>query len=409
MSKRPAAPASEGPLAGLRVIELGSLIAGPLVGRMLADFGAEVIKVEAPDRPDPMREWGRARYADHGLWWPVQARGKRLVTLNLRSEAGQRILRRLAGRSDVVVENFRPGTLERWGIGPDALHAVNPSLVIVRISGYGQTGPYARRPGFGLAGEAMGGLRYLNGYPEDRVPPRFGITLGDSLASLFAIQGLLMALYHRSTRGGAGQVVDASILESCFAMLDSSVPEYGKLGVVRGPTGSRMGATAPSNVFECRDHRMVAIGANSDVLFGRLCEVMGRPELRTDERYSSHWKRAENVESLEAIIAEWASRTDSAVVEEALNDAGVVCAPIYSVADIFQDAHFRFREMLVEGRSPELGTIVMPGIVPKLSTTPGRAGAPASFDQGQDNEIVYRGVLEMSAAEIAALREEGVM
>src|SRR5262249_28736912 len=270
-----------GPLEGIRALELGVLIAGPFAGRLLADFGAEVIKVEQPGQGDPMREWGQHRYQGRSLWWPVQSRNKKLITLDLRQPKGRDLLLRLAERSDVLIENFRPGTLERWGLGPDDLWQVNPALIVARISGYGQTGPYASRPGFAVAGEAMGGLRHINGYPG-QAAPRTGISLGDSLAAMFAVQGILMALYRRDARPEGerrGQVVDASIMESCFALLESTVPEYGKLGHVRQPSGTTLGNIAPSNVYRARDGSWVAIGANSDNLFRRLCGVIGRPEL----------------------------------------------------------------------------------------------------------------------------------
>ncbi|MBO0703156.1 MAG: CoA transferase, partial [Candidatus Dormibacteraeota bacterium] len=266
-----------GPLEGVRVLELGQLIAGPFVGRVLADFGAEVIKVEPPGSGDPMRLWGVHRYRDRGLWWPLMSRNKKLVSIDLRHPDGQELCRRLAERSDVLLENFRPGTLERWGLGPDCLLERNPGLIVARVSGYGQTGPYAGRAGFASASEAIGGLRYVNGYPG-QVPPRPGVSLGDSLGGLFAVQGILLALYDRDVHGGRGQVVDASITEACFAMLDSIVPEYGKLGVVREPAGSRIGSAVPSNVYRSRDGKDLVIAANAESLFVRLCEAMGRPE-----------------------------------------------------------------------------------------------------------------------------------
>ena len=403
-----------GPLEGVRVLELGVLIAGPFAGRLLAEFGAEVIKIELPGEGDPMREWGQLRYQGRPLWWPVQSRNKKLITLDLRGPRGRELLLRLAERSDVVIENFRPGTLERWGLGPDDLWEVNPGLVIARISGYGQTGPYAGRPGFAVAGEAMGGLRHINGYPG-QPPPRSGISIGDSLAAMFAVQGVLMALYRRDAGGdrgrpgASGQIVDASIMESCFAMLEAAVPEYGKLGHVRQPTGTALGNTAPSNLYRSRDGKWVVIGANAENLWQRLCTVMSRPDLLEDERFRSHWSRGQNAAALDEIIGAWVARRDAAEVDRLLNENGIVCGPVYTIADIFEDVQFRAREMLVEMQDSELGTIVTPGVVPRLSETPGVARWTGSWQLGSHNEEVFCDLLGLTGAELAALREEGVV
>jgi len=397
-----------GPLVGVRVLELGSLIAGPFLGRMLADFGAEVIKVEPPARGDPFREWGAHRYEGRSLWWPLMSRGKKLITLDLHSGEGQALCLRLAARADVLVENFRPGTLERWGLGPDALQAVNPGLVLARVSGYGQTGPYARRAGFASAGEAMGGLRHVNGHPG-QAPPRAGISLGDSLAALFALEGVLMALYHRDVHGGKGQVVDASILESCFALLDSMVPEYGKLGVVRGPTGARLGHAAPSSVYLSQDGKWMVVAANADNLWRRLCEVIGRPDLLVDDRFETHQGRGRHADELDEIIGEWVGRHDAVEVDRVLNEAGIVCAPVYTIADIFADEHYRVRDMLLEVDTQELGPLVMPGIVPKLSETPGGVRWPGGWELGSGNDEIYRGLLGLDDAELDRLHRQGVV
>jgi crotonobetainyl-CoA:carnitine CoA-transferase CaiB-like acyl-CoA transferase len=397
-----------GPLEGVRVLELGVLIAGPFTGRMLADFGAEVIKVEPPGSGDPMREWGLNRYLDHGLWWPLQSRNKKLITLDLRQAEGRRLCLELAARCDVLVENFRPGTLERWGLGPDVLLEANPGLIVARVSGYGQTGPYAERAGFASVGEAMGGLRYINGYPG-QVPPRAGVSLGDSLAAMFALQGVLMALYHRDVHGAGGQVVDASILESCFAMLDSTVPEYGKLGVIREPGGSRIGSATPSNVYTTRDGKFMVVAANADSIFGRLCQAMGRPELAQDERFATHWARYENVDELDGIVQGWVALHDATEVDRLLNAAGVVCGPVYTIADIFQDPQYRARDMLVSMQDPELGELVMPGLIPKLSETPGDLRWTGSWELGAHNGEVYGGLLGLDTAELARLAEGKVI
>jgi len=277
-----------GPLAGVRVIELGMLLAGPFTGRLLGDMGAEVIKVEPPGQPDPLREWGKARYQGRSLWWPVQSRNKKCVTLNLRTERGQQLLLDLVKHADVLTENFRPGTLERWNVGPERLWESNPRLVVARISGYGQTGPYAPRAGFASVSEAMGGIRYINGFPGEP-PPRMHISLGDSLAGMYAAQGILAALYKRDALGfGRGQVIDVSLLEASFSLLESAVPEYDRLGVVRGPGGTGLKGVAPSNIFLSSDGKWVVIAANADNVFRRLCEAMGQAGLADDPRFSSH-------------------------------------------------------------------------------------------------------------------------
>jgi crotonobetainyl-CoA:carnitine CoA-transferase CaiB-like acyl-CoA transferase len=401
-------PGAGGPLVGLRVVELGTLVAGPFLGRLLADFGAEVIKVEPPGQGDPMREWGPNRYQGRPLWWPVQSRNKKLITLDLRRSEGAELARRLVAVSDVLIENFRPGTLEGWGLGPDQLLELNPALVIARVSGYGQTGPYAARPGFASAGEAMGGLRYINGYPGE-APPRMGISLGDSLAAMFAVQGVLMALYDREAHGGRGQVVDASILESCFALLESMVPEYAKLGVTREPAGTGLEGVAPSNVYRSRDGRWIVIAANSPNLWQRLCQAIGRPDLLEDERFRTHWDRGRNRHLLDEIMAAWVEQRDAAEVDQAMSDAGVVCGPVYSIADIFHDPHYRSRDMFLTLEDPELGELVVPGIVPKLSRTPGEVRHPGPWQLGAHNREVYCGLLGLSEAELEELSAAGLV
>jgi formyl-CoA transferase len=400
-----------GALDGVRVLELGVLIAGPFAGRLLADAGAEVIKVEEPGRGDPLREWGQLRHEGRPVWWPVQSRNKKLVTLDLHQERGRDLLLRLAERADVLLENFRPGTLERWGLGPEDLWRVNRGLVIARISGYGQTGPYAGRPGFAVAGEAMGGLRYINGYPG-QAPPRTGISLGDSLAAMFAVQGIVMALYRRDRQPEGerrGQVVDASIMESCFALLESTVPEYGKFGHVRLPSGTSLGNIAPSNVYRSHDDRWIVIGANSDNLFRRLCAVIGQPGLVHDDRFSSHWSRGQHAAELDEIIGAWVAARDAAEVDRVMNDSGIVCGPVYTIADIFQDPQYRARDLLVEMADPELGTIVSPGVVPRLSETPGELRWTGPWGLGSHNTEVYGGLLGLADGELRSLAEEGVI
>jgi formyl-CoA transferase len=398
-----------GPLAGIRVVELGMLLAGPFTGRLLGDMGAEIVKVEPPGKPDPLREWGKARYKGRSLWWPVQSRNKKCVTLNLRTEKGQELLLDLARQSDVLVENFRPGTLERWNLGWERLSEVNSRLILCRVSGYGQTGPYAARAGFASVAEAMGGIRHINGFPGEP-PPRMHISLGDSLAGMFAVQGILAALYHRDALGGGrGQVVDVSLLESSFALLESTVPEYDRLGIVRGPGGTGLKGVAPSNIFKSRDDNWVVIAANADNVFRRLCEAMGRPELADDERFSTHLARGDHQEEIEGIVAAWAKELDASEIDRVLNDAGVICGPIYTIADIFEDEHVRARGMLVEHEDPEFGTYLGPGIVPKFSETPGEVRWSATWEHGSHNAEIFGELLGLSGQELAELREEGVV
>ena len=409
--KRAAAQEGEriGPLAGVRVIELGTLLAGPFAGRMLGDLGAEIIKVEAPGQPDPIREWGKARYQGRSLWWPVQSRNKKCVTLNLRLERGQELLLRLIEKADVVTENFRPGTLEKWNLGFDRMSEVNPGIVLARISGYGQTGPYSERAGFASVSEAMGGIRHINGFPGE-APPRMHISLGDSLAGMFATQGILSALYWRDACGGGlGQVVDVSLMESAFALLESTVPEYDRLGIVRGPQGTNLKGIAPSNIFRSRDDKWMVIAANADGVFRRLCGAIGRPELADDERFATHLARGDNQDEIEGIIATWARERDASEIDRVLNEAGVICGPIYTIEDIFQDPQYRARDMLLEQVDPEFGPYVGPGIVPKLTRTPGAVRWSATWDEGSHNEEVYGGLLGLSDDELTELREEGVL
>jgi formyl-CoA transferase len=391
------------------VLELGMLLAGPFTGRHLGDMGAEIIKVEPPGKPDPLREWGKARYKGRSLWWGVQSRNKKCVTLDLRTEKGQELLLELARQSDVVVENFRPGTLEKWNLGWDALQEANPRLVLCRVSGYGQTGPYSPRAGFASVAEAMGGLRHLNGFPGEP-PPRLHLSLGDSLAGMFAAQGILAALYRRDALGGGrGQVVDVSLLESCFALLESTVPEYDRLGVVRGPGGTGLKGVAPSNIFRSRDGKWMVIAANADNVFRRLCAAMSSPELADDERFATHLARGEHQEEIEGIVAEWAGGLDAAEIDRVLNEAGVICGPIYTIADIFEDDHFRAREMLVEHEDPEFGTYIGPGIVPKFSETPGEVRWSATWEHGSHNREIFGGLLGLSDETLAELKAEGVL
>ncbi len=400
--------AATGPLEGIRVIELGTVVAGPFAGRVLADYGADVIKVEAPGRPDPLRDWGQESYKGHRLWWTVHARNKRCVTLDLRSERGQELMLLLVERADIVVENFRPGTLERWNLGYDRLSAVNPGLVLARVSGYGQTGPYASKAGYASVAEALSGLRSINGYPGE-APPRQAISLGDSLAGMVAVQGVLAALVRRGVTG-KGQVVDVALTEACLSVLESVVPEYDKLGRVRQPGGTRLDGIAPSNIYRSADGLWLVVAANQDTVFRRLCEAMERPELAGDERFADHVARGENQDEIDGIVGEWVGARDAAEVRELLDDAGVICGPINTAAEVVTDPQFRARGMLVEHFDERIGEDVLgPGIVPTFSATPGGvrwAGPPAP---GHHNAEVYGELLGLVAADLEGLEAHSVI
>lgn len=398
---------TKGPLEGLRVIELGSLLAGPFAGRLLGDFGAEIIKIETPDNPDLMREWGPVRFKGRGLLWPIQSRNKKCVSLNLREPEARQLLKRLVEKSDVLLENFRPGTMERWGLGWDDLSALNPRLIMTRVSGFGQTGPYKERAGFGSVGEAIGGVRYLTGFP-DRPPIRAGFSMGDCLAAIFATIGTLAALQWRNS-SGRGQVVDCAIYEAVFSVLESIVPEYDKLGVVRERLGSLLPKVAPSNIYPTRDGKMFIIAGNQDAIFKRLAQVMQRPDLAEDPRYATHEERGERQAELDEIIAAWTLQHDQAELWEWLNAAGVPAGPIYSVADIVNDPQFIARAMIRSMEDPELGEIRMPAIMPRLSETPGVLKWTGPAKIGSHNEEIYGELLGLSAAEQNRLRETGII
>jgi crotonobetainyl-CoA:carnitine CoA-transferase CaiB-like acyl-CoA transferase len=392
----------EAPLAGLRVLEFGQLIAGPLVGTLFGDFGADVVKIEPPSG-DAMRDWGPIRHRDRSLWWSGIARNKRSVVIDLHSPDGQRVARLLCEHADVVIENFRPGTMERWQLGPDDVHAVNDACVYVRVSGYGQSGRYRDRAGFASAGEALGGLRHVNGYPG-QAPPRLGLSLGDSLAAQAAFQGALLALYARDARGGTGQVVDAAILDACFAITESIVLEYEKTGAIRQPSGTRLGGIAPSNVYRTADDRWVVIAANHDTLWRRLASAMGRPALGDDERYATHASRGAHEDELDELIGTWAAQHTAADLDAILADAGVVCGPVYTAKDIYEDPHFRERGLLVEIEDEVHGPLHVAGPVPKLSRTPGAVRGAARWTPGADTEDVLQeaGVPPSVVDELAA-------
>jgi succinyl-CoA--D-citramalate CoA-transferase len=395
------------PLEGVRVVEMGSLLAGPFCGQLLGDFGAEIIKVEPPGKGDPMREWGRHRKEGRTLWWPVIARNKKSVTLNLREKEGQDLARRLVAGADVLVENFRPGTMERWGLGYEDLSETNPGLVMVRVSGYGQTGPYRERAGFGAIGEAMGGIRHVTGFP-DRPPPRVGISLGDSLAATFGALGAVTALFNREARGGAGQVVDVGIYEAVLALMESTIPEYALAGHVRGRTGAILPFVAPSNTYPTADGDYVVIGANADTVFARLAEAIGRPEWAEDERYATHNARGENQQELDEEISGWTEGHSAEDVLKVMEEAGVPAGKLFTAKDMLEDPHYAARENVVEVEDPEIGPFPMQNVVPRLSETPGmvRRTGPRL---GEHNDEVYGKVLGLGESERESLHERGVI
>ncbi|MEX3959064.1 CaiB/BaiF CoA transferase family protein [Trinickia sp. EG282A] len=357
------------PLEGVRIIEMGQLIAGPFAAKMLAEFGADVIKIEPPGTGDPLRKW-RLLHEGTSVWWAAQSRNKKSVTLNLRSPEGQQVVRELIAQNDVLIENFRPGTLESWGLGWEELQRINPRLVMLRVSGYGQSGPYRDRPGFGAIGEAMGGLRHLSGEPG-RTPVRVGISIGDSLAALHGVIGILLALRHRDQHDGQGQVVDVALYESVFNMMESLLPEYSVFGAVRQPAGSSLPGIAPSNAYPCRDGRYALIAGNGDSIFRRLMGLIGRPDLADDPALAQNDGRVNDVERIDAAIGEWTARHSLEDVLAALNEAKIPAGRIYDAADIAADPHYQARGMIVDAELPDGTPVQVPGIVPKLSKTPG--------------------------------------
>ena len=396
--------ASPGPLTGLKVVELGQLIAGPFAAKTLADFGADVIKIEAPRSGDPLRKW-RLLKDGTSVWWQVQSRNKRSVALDLRRAEAQDIVRKLALDADVLIENFRPGAMEGWGLGPDELLALNPRLIMLRISGYGQTGPYRDRPGFGVVAEAMSGLRHLTGEPG-RVPVRVGVSIGDTLAALHGVIGILLALQHRHA-SGKGQVVDVALYEAVFNCMESLLPEYSAFGTVRGPAGSALPGIAPSNAYRCKDDGYALIAGNGDSIFKRLMTVMNRQDLATDPALADNAGRVARVQEIDAAIGQWTAGLTVEEVLAALESAEVPAGKIYTVADIAADPHYAARGMLQKVRMDDGTDLAVPGFVPKLSATPGsqRRNAPAL---GQDTDAVLREV-GLTEVQISALRERGVV
>jgi formyl-CoA transferase/succinyl-CoA--D-citramalate CoA-transferase len=400
---------NNGPLDGLRVIETGAFIAGPYCGQLLADFGADVIKIEPPGEGDPMRRWGLHKKDGLSLWWPVIGRNKRSVTLDLRQTKGQALARRLILTADVLIENFRPGALEKWNLNPEDLRRERPDLVVSRISGFGQTGPYRERAGFAAVCEAMAGLRHLSGYP-DRPPVRVGLSIGDSLVGLFAAFGVVSALYARGKKTGMlrGQTVDAAITESVLAVMESVISEYSATHNIRQREGTVLPGIAPSNVYPTRDGHWVVIGANSDGLFRRLSEAMGRPELASDARYATHEARGMHQKELDELIAGWTATLSGDEIVELVNRHGIPTGPVNDAADVSRDPHYRERGAVVDVATREFGPISMQGVTPKLSDTPGSIRWTGPY-LGEHNEEVYGGILGLSAAEMSQLQEEGII
>ena len=398
-------PTPQGPLADLVVIEMGTLIAGPFAGQILGDFGAEVIKLEDPRVGDPMRQWGRSLPKGHSPWWPVIGRNKKSVGLDLRTPEGQAIAKALIAQADVVIENFRPGAMEKWGLSYEQLSADNPKLVMARVSGFGQTGPYAQRAGYGLIGEAMGGLRYVTGEP-DRAPARAGISIGDSLAAMHAVMGITMALHHRSNTG-RGQMIDAALFESVLAVMENLVTEYDLTGYVRERSGAILPGIAPSNVYPCAGDEMILIGGNGDTVFARLAETMGRSDLAADPKFASHAARGENQHELDEVIAGWTRTFTLADLLALLEEKGIPSGRVFRAPDMLEDPQYQARGAIVETDHPVFGRIKMQNAFPRLSETPGQVRWPGPT-LGEHTDAVLDGI-GLDAARIAELKAKGVV
>jgi crotonobetainyl-CoA:carnitine CoA-transferase CaiB-like acyl-CoA transferase len=393
----------KGPLTDIRVIELGQLIAGPFCGQLMADMGADVIKVEPPGKGDPMRVWGRG---DYPLWWSVVSRNKRCVTANLREPEGQDLVRKLISQADMVLENFRPGTMERWGLGYEELSKDNPGLIMIRVSGYGQTGPKSKQAGYASIGEAMGGMRYVCGEP-DRRPSRSGLSIGDSLAATFACTGALAALHHRE-KTGEGQVVDSAIYESVLNVMEATIPEYTASNHIRERSGATLPNVAPSNIYDCSDG-MLLIAANQDTVFQRLCEVMGQPELSSDPRFSSHTARGQRMAELDGIINEWTKTHTVADVDSLMAAAGVPAGRIYRAPEMLEDPHFKARDAIIDVPTEEWPNLKMQNVFPKMSKTQGEVRWSGVKELGAHNESVYGELLNLSSEELSDLKEKSII
>jgi formyl-CoA transferase len=398
-----APPVRKGPLTDVRLIELGQLIAGPFCGQLMADMGADVIKVEPPNQGDPMRVWGRG---DYPLWWTVCARNKRCVTANLREAEGQDLVKRLIASADMVLENFRPGTMERWGLGYEDLRKINPGIIMIRVSGYGQTGPYAKRAGYASIGEAMGGMRYLCGEP-DRQPSRAGLSIGDSLAATFACNGALAALHHRE-RTGEGQVIDASIFESVLTVMEATIPEYVVSNYIRERSGATLPNVAPSNIYDCSDGTFL-IAANQDTVFARLCAAMGQQELAEDERFKTHTARGAHMELLDGIINDWTKTKTMAEVDALMQEAGVPAGKIFRAPEMLEDPHYKAREAIINMPTEEWPDLKMQNVFPKMSKTQGEVRWQGNPTLGAHNHEVYGGELGLSDDELARLKQGSII
>lgn len=396
---------AEGPLSDLKVVEMGTLIAGPFCGQILGDFGADVIKIEDPKTGDPMRQWGRSLPKGLSPWWPVIGRNKRSLALDLRTPEGREIAQALIDQADVLIENFRPGTMEKWGMGYEALAKRNPRLIMARVSGFGQTGPYAPRAGYGLIGEAMGGLRYVTGEP-DRPPARAGISIGDSLTAMHAVMGITMALHHRA-RTGHGQMIDAALFESVLAVMENLVTEYDLTGYVRERSGAILPGIAPSNVYPCAGDEMILIGGNGDTVFARLAETMGRPDLAQAPKFATHAARGVNQTELDRIVADWTRTFTLSDLLALLEEKGIPCGRVFRAPDMLEDPQYKAREAIVETDHPVFGRIKMQNAFPKLSETPGRVRWPGP-GLGEHTAQVL-GELGLDAARIAELKDKGVV
>jgi len=394
---------TKGALDGIRVVELGQLLAGPFCGQLLGDMGADVIKVEPPVTGDPMREWGQG---DDKVQWEVIARNKRSVSANLRVPAGQALVRRLITHADVLIENFKPGTMEKWGLGPNVLLAEQPGLIIARMSGYGQTGPYATRAGFGGIGEAMGGWRYIVGEP-DRPPSRMGISIGDTLTATYGCMGVLAALHARS-RTGQGQVIDAALYESVLQVMEGLVPEYDRSGLIRERSGSVLKGIAPSNVYTCRDGEFM-IGANKDSLWQRLAEAMGQPELGHDPRFATHLARGANQDELDRLIDAWTRTLTVDQVDALMTQYSIPAGRVYRAPDMLADPHFQAREAIIEVDTERFGPLKMQSVFPRLSATPGSVRRAAPSIVGQHNAEIYGDLLGLTGEDLAAFAAQGVI
>ena len=395
--------ANVGPLNDIRVIELGQLIAGPFCGQLMADMGADVIKVEPPGAGDPMRVWGRG---DYPLWWSVCARNKKCITANLRKPEGQELVKKLISQADMVLENFRPGTLEKWGMSYDELSAQNPGLIMIRVSGYGQTGPYSKRAGYASVGEAIGGMRYLCGEP-DRKPSRTGLSLGDSLAATYACMGALAALHHRE-KTGEGQVIDASIYESVLTVMEATIPEYTVSNHIRERSGSKLPNIAPSNIYDCKNGSIV-IGANQDTIFRRLCDAMQQPELASDKRFINHVSRGDNQETLDQLINDWCSLRDVDAVEELMELHAVPAGKVYRAPDMLNDPHFIDREAIVNVPSERWTDLKMQNVFPKMSKTQGQIRWSGVEELGAHNDEIYQGMLNLTKDQLIDLKKKSII